>query len=106
MITIPDAMRRPAEVEREELRKQLSEARAEIERLALLAQNQQIVIDAQSRSIQAKDALIEQMREALKTASILIDDLVDTHVEKCASVYDDDRNEIKAALSAAERGEG
>ena len=33
MITIPDAMRRPAEVEREELRKQLAEALAEIERL-------------------------------------------------------------------------
>ena len=30
MIIIPDAMRRPAEVEREELQKQLSEARAEI----------------------------------------------------------------------------
>jgi len=49
-----------------ELRNQLAEARAEIERLALLAQNQQIVIDAQSRSIQAKDALIEQMRDALE----------------------------------------
>ena len=33
MIAIPDGMRRPAEVEREELRKQLAEARAEIERL-------------------------------------------------------------------------
>jgi len=33
MITIPDAMRRPAEVERDELKKQLAEARAEIERL-------------------------------------------------------------------------
>ncbi len=31
MIIIPDAMRRPAEVEREELRKQLADARAEIE---------------------------------------------------------------------------
>lgn len=33
MITIPDAMRRPAEVERDELKKQLAEAQAEIERL-------------------------------------------------------------------------
>lgn len=33
MITIPDGMRRPAEVERDELKKQLAEARAEIESL-------------------------------------------------------------------------
>ena len=33
MIIIPDKLRRPAEVEREELRKQLAEARAEIEML-------------------------------------------------------------------------
>ena len=33
MIIIPDKLRRPAEVERDELRKQLSEARAEIESL-------------------------------------------------------------------------
>ena len=33
MIIIPDKLRRPAEVERDELRKQLAEARAEIERL-------------------------------------------------------------------------
>ena len=33
MITIPDAMRRPAEVERDELKRQLAEARAEIESL-------------------------------------------------------------------------
>ena len=37
MITIPDAMRRPAEVEREELRKALAEARAEI--VAIRGQN-------------------------------------------------------------------
>ena len=30
---IPDTMRRPAEVERDELKKQLADARAEIERL-------------------------------------------------------------------------
>ena len=33
MITIPNTMRRPAEVERDELKKQLAEALAEIERL-------------------------------------------------------------------------
>jgi len=84
--------------------KQLAEARAEIERLALLAQNQQIVIDAQSRSIQAKDALIEQMREALRLA----DDLIDEYAAVCehADNVDELRDEIKAALSAAERGEG
>lgn len=53
------------EADRAERNEQMHAQRAEIERLALLAQNQQIVIDAQSRSIQAKDALIEQMREAL-----------------------------------------
>lgn len=35
MITIPDAMRRPAEVERDELKKQLADALAEIESLKL-----------------------------------------------------------------------
>ena len=44
MIIIPDKLRRPAEIERDELRKQLAEARAEIE---------------------SKDKLIEQMRNAL-----------------------------------------
>ena len=39
MIIIPDTMRRPAEVEREELRKQLAEARAEIDGLTLMATN-------------------------------------------------------------------
>jgi DNA-binding protein H-NS len=33
MIIIPDKLRRPAEVERDELRKHLAEAQAEIERL-------------------------------------------------------------------------
>jgi LPS O-antigen subunit length determinant protein (WzzB/FepE family) len=58
MIIIPDTMRRPAEVEREELRKQLAEARAEIER---------------------KDRLIEQMREALRLA---LPEARSTHVEQ------------------------
>lgn len=103
MFIIPDELRRPAEVERDELKKQLAEARAEIERLALLAQNQQIVIDAQSRSIKVKDAIIEQMREALRLA----DELIDEYAAVCehADNVDELRDEIKAALSAAERGE-
>jgi len=75
-----------------QLERELAEARAEIERLALLAQNQQIVIDAQSRSIQAKDALIEQMREALEYA------LTEARSTECERL-------IEAALSAAGRGE-
>ena len=73
MITIPDAMRRPAEVERDELKKQLAEARAEIER---------------------KDALIEQMRDALK------------HVRQysCSHMQRTTHDMIDAALSAAGRG--
>jgi heterodisulfide reductase subunit C len=39
MITIPDAMRRPAEVERDELREQLAEARAKIEEQAKLIES-------------------------------------------------------------------
>jgi DNA repair exonuclease SbcCD ATPase subunit len=96
------------------LEERLAEARAEIERLrqelrdnSTMAARQivpaEMLVDDLTAEIERKDKLIKQMREALKTADILIDDLVDTHVEKCASVYDDDRNEIKAALSAAER---
>jgi len=83
-----------------ELRNQLAEARAEIERLALLAQNQQIVIDAQSRSIQAKDALIEQMREALNV-------LVASATPSGPLWHGSAEMQIaRAAISAAERSEG
>jgi hypothetical protein len=58
MIIIPDKLRRPAEVERDELRKQLAEARAEIER---------------------KNAIIGQMREALLLA---LPEARSTHVEQ------------------------
>ena len=102
MITIPDAMRRPAEVEREDLRKQLAEARAEIERLrqelrdnSTLAARQivpaEMLVDDLTAEIERKDKLIEQMREALKLA---LPEARSTHCE----------NTIKAAL-AAERGE-
>ena len=86
MIIIPDKLRRPAEVEREELRKQLAESRAEIER---------------------KDKLIEQMREALEFS--LIADEIRQARNLCASDINDacETSRIKraAALSAAERGE-
>lgn len=81
--------------------------KAQAEIAALRAENIRLLVrcDEKFDIIDNKGKLIEQMREALKTADILIDELVDTHVERCASVYDDDRNEIKAVLSAAERGE-
>lgn len=70
---------------------ELMTVRAEIERLTLLAQNQDIVIAAQRRSAVTKNKLIEQMREALKLA---LPEARSTHVEQT----------ILAAL-AAERGE-
>lgn len=75
----------------QQLETELAEARAEIERLKLVSQNQETVIAAQRRSAKAKSALIEQMREALKLA---LPEARSTHCE----------NTIKAAL-AAERGE-
>ena len=117
-IIIPDKLRRPAEVERDELRKQLSEARAEIERFNNLFKNgiECFMSPCAAHSgentppfdqfmekygrkctpclvceIERKDKLIEQMREALKLA---LPEARSTHCE----------NTIKAAL-AAERGE-
>ena len=60
MITIPDAMRRPAEVEREELQKQLSEARAEIAKLRKLLATR---IEA-TRLDEAVDQLAEARADA------------------------------------------
>ena len=90
MRTIPDAMRRPAEVEREELRKQLAGARDEIER---------------------KDKLIEQMRGLLQSA---VEDWAHkfNHDENpehgsWAVQAGNILNKLQEAeLSAAERGEG
>ena len=115
MITIPDAMRRPAEVEREELQKQLSEARAEIERLrarnAMLDNaiaemtEEQAALCAEGQTITelvaAKNKLIEQMRTALQ--AVQRDDLNGLSLR--------DKDKVDAALSAAnrfaaERGEG
>jgi len=80
MVTIPDGMRRPAEAERDELR-------AEIER---------------------KDALIEQMREAisdvLRHAEPPQHDIRGCIRANCWWCYAIRARD--AALSAAERGEG
>ena len=82
MITIPDAMRRPAEVERDELKKQLAEARAEIER---------------------KDALIEQMRELLQLKNAILGHC--RFVTYPPKKIIEKLEKIEAALLAAERGE-
>jgi hypothetical protein len=55
--------------------------------------------------IESKDRLIKQMREALVVADVLVTNLIDVYVDKCASIYDFDRDIIKAALSAADGGE-
>ena len=85
MVIIPDKLRRPAEVEREELRKALADARAEIER---------------------KDKLIEQMYEAIKF-SLIADEVCQTR-NVCASdindAYETSRIKRIAAIAAAERG--
>jgi peptidoglycan hydrolase CwlO-like protein len=88
-----------------ELERELAEAQTEIERLALEIENQQYTITCASEEnqqlkeslaearaeIERKDKLIEQMRETLRLA-----------LAECRSTYCE--NEIKAALSAAERG--
>jgi DNA gyrase/topoisomerase IV subunit A len=80
MIIIPDKLRRPAEVERDELRKHLAEAQAEIENLkwhinsekakaeAVLELNSKALklVNEARAEIERKDKLIEQMREALQ----------------------------------------
>ena len=82
MVIIPDKLRRPAEVEREELRKQLADARAEIER---------------------KDQLIEQMREAIR----LLADEYSLHVSRYENrnAHDDQCYIVAEQALAAERGE-
>ncbi len=97
--------------------KQLAEARAEIGRLKEweYCMKTQAPYEAAGATwelrhkhdqavIAERDKLIEQMREALRLADSLVTSLIDTHVDRCASVYDFDRNIIKAALLAAGRG--
>jgi ElaB/YqjD/DUF883 family membrane-anchored ribosome-binding protein len=92
----------------EQLTKELGEARAEIERLreytTCTLESTDAEMDDKDIQIIKKDKLIEQMREALIVADSLVTSLIDTHVDRCASIYDFDRDIIKAAL-AAERGE-
>lgn len=99
MITIPDAMRRPAEIERDELRRRL----AEIEEREASCCPEGVPFDEYIRAlgeqlaraqaeIERKDKLVEQMRKALRLA---LPEARSTHVEWA----------IKTALKA-ERGEG
>ena len=89
------------------LEKQLTEARAEIERLK--RENIELLVkcDEKFDVIDRKDKLIEQMREALKF-SLIADEVRQTR-NVCASDINDacETSRIKriAALSAAERGE-
>ena len=120
MIIIPDKLRRPAEVEREELRKQLADARAEIERLrarnAILdnaiaeVTEEQAALCAEGQTITelvaAKDKLIEQMRDAINLmleGAIYDFHYVCQHRDNCLC-WDCQKVRVKAALSAAERG--
>ena len=97
----PEVLVHPSEIER--LQKQIAEARAEIERLKgeLIRQIQpeEYVLSTYSTTSEpvknAKDALIEQMREALVAAK-------NDGKMRSAITY----QLIIAALSAAERGEG
>ena len=108
MIIIPDKLRRPAEVERDELRKHLAEAQAEIENLKwrinsekakaeaalelngkalrlvnearteIKLKNEELDMflaeqQAMNEIVERKSALIERMREALKSAEVVID---------------------------------
>ena len=90
----------------DEQHKHLSEARAEIERLKLVSQNQETVIAAQRRSAKAKNELIEQMREALELmleGAMHDFHYVCQHRDNCLC-WGCQKARIKAAL-AAERGE-
>ena len=91
----------------EHLETELADARAEIERLKLVSQNQETVIAAQRRSAKAKNALIEQMREALE---LVIEGAIHDfhyacqHRDNCLC-WGCQKARIKAALAAAERDE-
>lgn len=81
----------------------LAEARAEIERLKLVSQNQETVIAAQRRSAKAKNELIEQMREALRLTA----DEYSLHVSRYENrnAHDDPCYIAAEQALAAERGE-
>ena len=109
MIIIPDKLCRPAEVECDELKKQLAEAKAEIERLT--SEHEDALRRAKDNAVSlsgtvteyagellAKDKLVEQMREALKLADDLIDEYAADYEHR--DNVDEIREEIKAALAA------
>lgn len=84
MITIPDTMRRPAEIERDELRKQLAEAQTEVERLALEVENQQYTITcASEENQQLKESLAEARAEIERLKKNLRLLLCKKHLDKC-----------------------
>ena len=89
-----------------QLETELADARAEIERLKLISQNQETVIAAQRRSAKAKNELIEQMREAL---SLVMEGAIHDfhyacqHRNSCLC-WGCQKKRVNAAL-AAERGE-
>ena len=97
---------RQLETELADKGKQLAEARAEIERLKLVSQNQETVIAAQRRSAKAKNELIEQMREALELmleGAMHDFHYVCQHRDNCLC-WGGQKARIQAAI-AAERGE-
>jgi len=89
-----------------QLETELADARAEIERLKLISQNQETVIAAQRRSAKAKNELIERMREAL---SLVMEGAIHDfhyacqHRNSCLC-WGCQKKRVNAAL-AAERGE-
>jgi predicted nucleic acid-binding Zn-ribbon protein len=111
MIIIPDKLRRPAEVERDELRKHLAEAKAEIERLNKhwsrveerlngMLYHSDWNLDAAQTIIKRKDKLIEQMREALKAIDAIGSEKGDASRDDALRCFS-----IASAALAAERGE-
>ena len=68
MIRIPDKLRRPAEVEREELRKQLAEARAEIERQSRIIERMRTALSEVIRVADRATDEFDMARAALSAA--------------------------------------
>ena len=80
MIIIPDAMRRPAEVERDELNKQLAEARAD-------ADHWKGECNALQRMVHEARAEIERLKHQLEDESMRADGMTTAHAEAGAKNY-------------------
>jgi chromosome segregation ATPase len=100
---------RQLETELADKDRRLAEARARIDHLERIIDEmteEQAALCAEGQTITelvaAKDKLIEQMREALRLADDLIDEYAADYEHR--DNVDEVRDEIKAALSAAERG--